>query len=304
MNKRSLKFGVIALALTMVTASFVGCASKSDDKSSTSNDTKKETTVAGSITLSGSTALQPLADKAGANFTAKNKDAVINVQGGGSGTGLTQVLQGAVEIGNSDVFAEEKLKPEEASQLVDHKVAAIGFALTVSKDVPVTSLTKAQIADIFSGKITNWKDIDQKTDLPITVVHRPASSGTRATFIKTVLDKKKDLENDKIGVTQDANGSVKTALESTKGSISYVALSYLLDAEAKKSLKTIAIDGVEPTKENITSGKYIFWSWEHMYTKGEAKDLAKAYIDYVMSDDNKKTASDLGFISVGEMKVQ
>ena len=304
MNKRSLNFGVIALALTMVTASFVGCASKSDDKASTSNDTKKEATVSGSITLSGSTALQPLADKAGSNFTAKNKDAVINVQGGGSGTGLTQVLQGAVEIGNSDVFAEEKLKPEEASQLVDHKVAAIGFALTVSKDVPVTTLTKAQIADIFSGKTTNWKDIDGKTDLPITVVHRPASSGTRATFIKTVLDKKKELENDKIGVTQDANGSVKTALESTKGSISYVALSYLLDAEAKKSLKTIAIDGVEPTKDNITSGKYIFWSWEHMYTKGEAKDLAKAYIDYVMSDDNKKTASDLGFISVGEMKVQ
>ncbi|MBK1813801.1 phosphate ABC transporter substrate-binding protein [Clostridium sp. YIM B02505] len=301
MNKRSLKFGVIALALTMATGIFAGCASKSDN---TTTDSGKEAAVAGSITLSGSTALQPLAEKAAANFSAKNKDAVINVQGGGSGTGLTQVLQGAVEIGNSDVTAEEKLKAEEAKQLVDHKVAAIGFAITVSKDVPVTSLTKDQIAGIFSGNIKNWKEIDGKTDLEIKVVHRPASSGTRSTFIKTVLGGKKELESDKIGTVQEANGSVKTTLESTKGSISYVALSYLLDEEAKKSLKTVAIDGVEPTKENITTGKYIFWAWEHMYTKGEAKELSKAFIEYIMSADNKKTVEDLGFVSVTDMKVQ
>ncbi|GFP75308.1 phosphate ABC transporter substrate-binding protein [Clostridium fungisolvens] len=302
MNKRSLKFGVIALALTMATGIFAGCASKSDDKTAT--DSGKQAAVAGSITISGSTALKPLIDKASEDFQAKNKDAQINSQGGGSGTGLTQVLQGAVEIGDSDVPAADKLKPEEASQLVDHQVVALGFAVTVSKDVPVTNLTKAQIADIFSGKVTNWKAIDGKTDLPITVVHRPASSGTRATFMKTVLDGKKDVENDKIGVVQDANGSVKTALESTKGSISYVALSYLLDADAKKSLVPVSIEGVQPTKENITTGKYIFWSWEHMYTKGEAKDLAKAFIDYITSADNKKAVEDLGFISVGDMKVK
>ncbi|GKU25284.1 phosphate ABC transporter substrate-binding protein [Clostridium folliculivorans] len=302
MNKRSLKFGVIALALTMATGIFAGCASKSDNNSAT--DSGKGSAIAGSITISGSTALKPLIDKAGENFQAKNKDAQINSQGGGSGTGLTQVLQGAVEIGDSDVPAADKLKSEEASQLVDHQVVALGFAVTVSKDVPVTNLTKAQIADIFSGKVTNWKAIDGKTDLPITVVHRPASSGTRATFMKTVLDGKKDVENDKIGVVQDANGSVKTALESTKGSISYVALSYLLDDEAKKSLVPVSIEGVQPTKENITTGKYIFWSWEHMYTKGEAKDLAKAFIDYITSADNKKAVEDLGFISVGDMKVK
>lgn len=301
MKKTSLKLSIAALAVTMLAGAFVGCGSKEENNNQSDSKTK---TYSGSITASGSTALQPLVEKSADTFKGKNPDAMISVQGGGSGTGLTQVSQGAVDIGNSDVFAEEKLKADEAKALVDHKVIAQGFAVVVGKDINVKSLTKDQIAAIFSGKIKNWKEIDPSIDEAINVIHRPASSGTRATFIKTVLGGKKELEDDKVGITQDSNGAVKTAIETTKGSISYVGLGYLQDEAVKKSLNIVAIDGVDATKENITTGKYPFWSWGHMYTKGEDNELAKAFIEFIMSSDNKENVEKLGFISGAEMQVK
>jgi phosphate transport system substrate-binding protein len=298
MKRNGLKLTIAALAVVLVGGVFAGCS-----KSETAKEDTSSKKISGSITLSGSTALQPLVEKSAEVFKSKNPDASISVQGGGSGTGLTQVLSGAVDIGNSDIFAEEKLKAEDAKQLEDHKVVAQGFAVVTSKDVTVKGLTKQQIKDIFSGKITNWKEVGG-ADQAITVVHRPASSGTRATFVKTMLDGDKALEDDTKGIIQDANGSVKTALESNKGAISYLALSYLIDEKVKESLNILEIDNLAPTKENITSGKYPFWSWGHMYTKGEAKDLSKAFIDFITSEENKATVEKLGLFSGGDMKVK
>ena len=297
MKRRGLKLTIATLAVVLVTGAFAGCSK------TTKQDTTSSNATSGSITLSGSTALQPLVEKSAEAFKSKNPDASISVQGGGSGTGLTQVLSGAVDIGNSDIFADEKLKADDAKQLVDHKVVAQGFAVVTSKDVTIKGLTKQQIKDIFSGKVTNWKDVGG-ADQAITVIHRPASSGTRATFVKTVLDGDKALEDDTKGIIQDANGSVKTALESNKGAISYLALSYLVDEKVKASINILDIDGLAPTKENITSGKYPFWSWGHMFTKGEAKDLSKTFIDFITSSDNKETVEKLGFFSGGDMKVK
>ena len=104
---------IAALAVTVVTGAFVGCSSKT---------TTDSNVVSGTITLAGSTALQPLAEQAGKKFTEKNSKAVINVQGGGSGTGLTLVSEGTADIGNSDITAESKLDKTKAAELVDHKV--------------------------------------------------------------------------------------------------------------------------------------------------------------------------------------
>lgn len=298
MTSKTLKITMATLAVTMVAALMAGCSKNEDAK-----ETKNGTEISGSIQISGSTAIQQLIEKSAESFKENNPEALISVQGGGSGTGLTQVLQGSVDIGNSDIFANEKLNEEQAKGLVDHKVVAQGFALVTNKDVTTKNLTKEQIKGIFSGEINNWSKVGGP-DLAITVVHRPASSGTRVTFVKTILNGDKTVENDKIGVTQDANGSVKTALINTKGAISYVALSYLADEETKKSLNMLEIDGIAPNKENITTGKYSFWSWGHMYTKGEAKDLSKAFIDYITSEDNKKNVENLGFFSGSEMKVK
>jgi len=287
MKKNGLRLMIAALAVTVVTGAFVGCSSKT---------TTDSNVVSGTITLAGSTALQPLAEQAGKKFTEKNSKAVINVQGGGSGTGLTLVSEGTADIGNSDITAESKLDKTKAAELVDHKVCAIGFAVVVNKGVKVTSLTQAQIQDIFTGKVTNWKQVGGD-DLKIEVIHRAASSGTRATFKDTVMAG--TAENDGIGTMQDSNGNVEKAIASTKGSISYLALSYLTDA-VKQNVTPLQISNVDANKANIVAGTYKFWSYEHMYTKGEAKGLAKSFIDYMTSADNKALIEQLGYIPAGD----
>ena len=302
MKRKGHKLAIISLALILVGGSFAGC-SKYQNKENTSSIAVSELSAAisGAITLSGSTALQPLIEKSAEVFKSKNPDVSISVQDGGSVTGLNQVLSGAVDIGSSDISAEEKLNTGEANQLVDNKVVAQGFAIVASKDVTVKNLTKQQIKGIFSGKTTNWKDVGG-ADQAITLIHRPASSGTRAVFINKILDGNKTLDNYKIGITLNSNSSVKAALESSNGAISYLALSYLIDG--KSTLDVLKIDGLEPTKENITSGKYPFWAWGHMYTKGEAKGLPKAFIDFISSEENKATVEKRGFFSGGDMKVE
>lgn len=301
MKKKSLKTLVAALAITLVGGVFVGCGSKSnEDKNATKEETKPTTELSGSITASGSTALQPLAAAAADMFMQKNTKAQINIQGGGSGTGLSQVASGAVQIGNSDLPAEDKIKDANiVKELVDHKVCAIGFAMVVNKDVKVDSLTKQQIQDIFTGKITNWKEVGGE-DLKIEVINRGASSGTRATFVKTVMEGKKEAEG--LGTVQDSSGAVQKSIEATKGSISYLALSYFVKEEAKQGMKLLNIDGVESTTENISAGKYPFWSFEHMYTKGEPTGLTKAYLDYMLSDDVKAVIEKQGYIPMASLK--
>ena len=213
-------------------------------------------------------------------FNEINPKDIINAQAGGSGTGLTQVLEGMADIGTSDVFAESKLTKEQTSELVDHKVVAQGFGVVVNKDSKIENLTKKQIQDIFSGKIKNFKEIGGK-DLDILVIHRPASSGSRETFVEKILNGNKNLENDSIGIVQDSNGAVLNTIKENEGAISYIALSYMTNKEAKENLGLIKIDGKEPTTTNIKLGKYSFWAWGHMYTNGEAKGLSKRFIEMV-----------------------
>lgn len=290
MKNKNLKILVTTLLISVMGGLLVGCGGKETSKQG------GET-----ITISGSSALLPLMEQTIEKFNEVKPGNTINAQAGGSGTGLTQVLEGSVNIGNSDVFAEEKLSKDDAKKLVDHKVVAQGFGVVVNKETEVKSLTKKQIQNIFSGKIKNWKEVGGK-DMEILVIHRPASSGTRATFIEKVLDGNKKLENDSIGALQDSNGAVINAMKQNKGSISYIALSYMNNKEAKNTLDLVKINGVTPNLENIKNGKYDFWSWGHMYTKGEATGLSKEFIDFVGSKENMDSINNLGLIPGNEIK--
>ena len=244
------------------------------------------------VTAGGSTALQPMVEHASMDYMKQNPEDIIMVQGGGSGVGLAQVAAGSFQIGNSDIFAEEK-SGIAANKITDHKVAVIGFAPIVNKSLKVSNLTQQQLIDIFTGKITNWKQVGGQNQ-KITVIGRTAGSGTRVNFGKYGLNNATEIN----GPTQDASGSVVQLVGQTPGAISYVAFSYT----EKPGVKALNVDNVKPTYDNVKTNEWKIWSYEHMYTnKSNDNKIENRFIEYVKND--KKTLEELGYIRVSEMKV-
>jgi phosphate binding protein len=287
------------LAALMVFMAACGGATSTEKTEGTA---KKETAkteetkeLSGSLSISGSSAMQPLVAAAAEEFMANNPKVDIQVNAGGSGTGLSQVAEGSVQIGNSDVFAEEK-EGIPADQLVDHKVAVVGMTAAVNPKVGIKDIKKADLIKVFTGKITNWKELGG-ADQKIVLVNRPDSSGTRAVFNKFALDGATPAE----GITEDSSNTVKKIINETDGAIGYLAFSYFTD----ESVTPLAIDGVEPTAENVQSGEFPVWAYQHSYTKGEPDELSKAFLDYMMSDDvQNNLLKEQGYLPVTEMTIQ
>ena len=245
--------------------------------------------VSGEVTAAGSSALLPLAQAAAESFMKENPDCIVTVNGGGSGEGLKQVADGAVDIGDSDVFAEEKLDADAAAKLVDHEVCTITMAPVVNASNKVTDLSTDDLIGIFTGKITNWKDVGGD-DVDIVLVTRPSSSGTRALFKTWALNGEEEASNE--ALETDDSGTLLQTVEQNEGAIGYVALSYLVNNDA---VKTVSIDGVEPTLENTYNGTYKVWGYEHMYTGGEGSEQAQAFINYMMGDTFADQLESLGY---------
>lgn len=248
------------------------------------------------ITAVGSTALQPLAAQAADEFGNNHPGVTVNVQGGGSGAGLSQVGKGNVTIGNSDIFAEQK-DGIESNKLKDHKVAVVGITPVVNADIKVSSLTMDQLRDIFAGKITNWQEVGGQNK-KISLINRAQGSGTRFTFEKEVMDG----QETKTSQEQDDNGAVQKIISKTPGAISYLAFSYTAGDQAK-NLKPITIDKVRPTEKNVRNNKWSIWAYEHMYTTKKPDKNTTKFIKFVKSKDMKSTVKKLGYIPVNDMKV-
>jgi len=270
---------VTGLVLTLLVSliGLAGCGSKKDQ----------------TITIVGSTALQPLVERAANNYQIRQPKVTITVQGGGSGTGLSQVQAGAVTIGNSDVFAEDQ-DGIKASALVDHKVAVVGITPIVNKKVTVQNLSTRQLAQIFSGKLTNWKQVGGKNQ-KITVINRAQGSGIRSSFETSVLDGKEAVRSQE----QDSNGTVQKIVAATPGAISYTSFSYVND-----QVRALNLNGIKPEAKNVIDNRWQIWSYKHMYTKGKPNQQTQQFLDYIQSKKmQKQLITDLGYISTHDMQV-
>lgn len=254
----------------------------------------KRATNQQSITAVGSTALQPLVEAASEQYSAEHSGIFINVQGGGSGTGLSQIESGAVQMGNSDLFAQEKAGIE-PQHLVDHKIAVVGVAPIVNKKVGVTRLTTSQLIAIFTGKVKNWRAVGGK-NIPITLINRTQGSGTRVTFEKYALKG----HSSAVAQEQDSSGTVRQIVSSTPGAVSYVSFSYI-----NKDVQPISIDGVSPTERNVMLNHWKIWAYEHIYTNGKPTGLTKKFLNYLQTKHIQTTLfNKLGYISVKDMHYQ
>lgn len=285
-KKIGMMLGTLMVAASMV---LTGCGGSQGVGSGSGSGAGTE--LSGKVSASGSTALLPLLKPAQEAFQDAHEKVTVNVAGGGSFTGMNQVAEGSVDIGNSDVNLPDEYKDK---GLVDHKVVVEPFVFIVDKANKVDNLTKQQVIDILTGKITNWSQVGG-ADQKITLIHRAKSSGSRATISDVVL-KGAAFTDD--AVIQDSNGAVRAAIASTPGAIGYVDAPY-----ADDSVKVLKFDGVEFSAQNIIDGKYPIYGYGHMYTKGEPTGAVKAFIDFVMSDEFQNAQVEkLGFIPVSKMK--
>lgn len=284
--------GAVCVAMAAALG-LVGCGS------SQSADSGKQQNLSGSITAVGSTALQPLVEAGAEQFMGKNSGVQITVQGGGSGQGITQIVEGSVQIGDSDVFAEEKLKnKDDISKITDNKVAVVGMGPVVNSDVNIDDISMDNLKKIFTGEVTNWKQVGGQ-DLAITVINRASGSGTRATFEKAVLGDTK-VPSSFTPQEQDSSGTVAKMVAETPGAISYLAFSYYTD-----SFKALSVDGVAPKAENVETNAWKIWSYEHMYTAANPDEATQAFIDYMLSDDVQGALVEKnGYIAIANMKVE
>ena len=278
--RTNFKFKIAAvLGLLAILIGLTGCANNNSNK----------------ITVVGSSAMQLLAEQAGNDYRLSHPDSNIVVQGGGSGTGLSQVQAGAVEIGTSDVFAETQ-KGIDAKKLQNHLVAVVGIVPIVNKSAGVKNLTRQQLSDIFTGKITNWKQVGGKNQ-NITVINSSKGSGTRGTFEGLILNGKKPIQAQE----QDSNGTVRKIVSSTPGTISYISFPYANDENIQK----LSIDKIKPTNKNVETNRWHLWSYEHMYTKGKPNKNVQKFIDYMLgSKVQNDLVPKLGYISINKMQVE
>jgi len=242
--------------------------------------------LSGIIAIAGSTTVQPIASAAADAFMELHSDVTVTVQGGGSGTGVTQVGQGTVDIGN----ASREIKGSEYVEypnLVPTAVAADGVAVVTHPGNSVSNLTKDQIAQIFTGAITNWSEVGGP-DEEIVVIIREDGSGTRTTFEEIVH---KGVDPSDEALQKPSNGAAKTTVSQTPYSIGYIGLGYVDD-----TVKAISVDGVAPSETSISNGTYSISRFLYMITNGEPDGLAKAFIEFILSEEGQVMVVEEGFI--------
>jgi len=241
------------------------------------------------LSVTGSTTVQPLAEKLAEGFMSANQDVQIDVQGGGSSVGVKAAGEGTSDLG----MASREIKDEEKTQFPElqvHVIAWDGIAIVVHPDNPLKDLSLDQIRGIFSGSIVNWSEVGGM-DAAITVAAREEGSGTRDAFMELVMGKDALILDN--AILQSSNGAIRTVVSTTPNAIAFISFGYL-----DESTKAISINGAAATEENAASGLYPVVRPLNLLTNGAPQGLVKAFLDYVFSAEGQAMVRAEGYIPV------
>lgn len=300
MKNRVKKMVAILIAATMVAAGVMGCgssdtnadANNSNDNTTqtesqaTDNNTADNTDLSGSVTLAGSTSMEKLANAMNEAFMEKYPNVSATAEFTGSSAGIESLAAGSVDIGD----ASRALSDDEKGQgIVENIVAIDGIAVITDTDNTITDIKSEDLAKVYTGEITNWKDLGGK-DEQIVVIGREAGSGTRDAF-EELMDVK---DSCKYAQELDSTGAVLAKVAATPGAVGYVSLDVLDD-----TVNGLKINSVEPTEENILAGTYVLQRPFVMATKGEISEQSEqvqAYFDFINSEDGQNVIKSVGLI--------
>ena len=269
----------IALLLAAVlTLALAACGSKNDTNTDANadntNDDSTKTAITGTVATDGSTSMEKVIGALSESFMANNADATVTYNPTGSGSGITAVQEGTCDIG----LSSRALKDEEkAAGLKETVLAYDGIAIIVHPDNPVSDLTIEQIAQLYTGEITNWKDVGGN-DAQVVLIGREAASGTRDGFESITGTKEKCLYRQELTST----GDVITAVSQNPDAIGYASL-----ASIKDSVKALNVDGVTPGEDTVKDGSYkVQRPFVLVTVEGKAlTPVAQAFFDYAASPD-------------------
>lgn len=297
MNKKliSLIAGVALVATATgcsnsATSSTADASSTAGNTSSASDTTKADDSSAteelsGTLSMNGSTSMEKVIKAVNGAFMEKNKGVTVNLNLTGSGTGIQEASEGKCDIGNSS----RKLKDDEAEKLDATVIGLDGIALVVNPTNKLEDITIEDLAKVYSGEITNWKDLGGD-DKAIVVIGREDGSGTRDGFESIVMGDKQPQYAQEL----ESTGSVINAVATTDGAIGYASL-----ANVDETVKALKIGGVEATEENVKSGAY---EVQRPFICATLKDsdnkLVKAYLDFILSEEGQALVLAQGSVPV------
>ena len=235
---------------------------------------------ASKIDIVGSTSVQPVAEKLVETYKTSHPDAQINVQGGGSSVGIKSAQQGTADIGTSS----KELKDDEKQGLSETNLGQDGIVIAVNTQNQVKDLTKDQLKDIYSGKVTNWKDVGG-SDGEINVITREDGSGTLDAFESIVMGKDTKIKDN--AIVQSSTEAVKQSVKQDQNAIGFVSYAHMSD-----DVSAVSVGGVSPSDSTIADGTYELQRPFLFLVKGEPTGEVKKFIDWVNGPDGSKVLAD------------
>lgn len=247
--------------------------------------------------IKGSDTVLPVSQETAEKFMNKHPDERVTVTGGGTGVGISALMDETTDIAMASraIKFSEKMKLKAANEEVEEVIIAYdALAVIVNPSNPVNRLTREQLEKIFRGKITNWKQVGGP-DMKIIVYSRETSSGTYEFFKESVLENKNYMSGT---LSMPATGAVIQSVSQTKGAIGYVGLAYLNKRVKALSISYNGEDYVMPTLENGTKKLYPVIRPLYYYYNVKKKGKVNAFIDYILSSEGQNIIKKGGYIPV------